>query len=46
MANIIIGSIIFILIAIAIKSIIKNKGVCNCSNNICHYCGRNCHDKK
>ncbi len=38
MANIIIGGIVFLLAAIAIRNIIKNKGTCNCGNNNCNHC--------
>lgn len=46
MANIIIGGIVFLLAAIAIRNIIKNKGTCNCGNNNCNCCSNHCQDKK
>lgn len=39
MANYIIGAIILMIIALAIKHVIKNKGGCNCSQGC-----SSCHD--
>ncbi len=46
MANFIIGGIVLILIIAAIRSIIKNKGTCDCGNGGCNCCQHHCHGKK
>ncbi|VYU23707.1 FeoB-associated Cys-rich membrane protein [Peptoniphilus gorbachii] len=36
MANIIVGAVVIVLIAFAIKKVIKSKGSCDCGCDACH----------
>lgn len=47
MATYIIGAIVFLLMILAVKSIIKSKknGECSCGGS-CKSCGGHCHDFK